>query len=413
MKISFQNSILKNFGYLSILRFFEIALPLITYPYLIRVLDVSDYGNIIFAQSLVYYFTIFINYGFNISATKKVAENSLNNDKLSEIFISTITAKFILFCFSLIGMYFVLTLFNFSEKLSLLLKISFLINLYHVFYPNWYFQGLDKMHLIAIVSVSSKILFTIGIFVFVRSESDFITVPVFWVAGSFLSMLLALFFTIDKIKPTFVSLKTLKSSFSDSSPYFLSNLSVELYVNANKVVLGTFLGMREVAIYDLANKILTIVKLPTLTITQSAFPTFARKKNLNQINRYAIVTISANILMVALVLLITKPIIHLLGSDSMIESISITRILIFSSVFVTFSQFLGTARLVVFGFAKSFSKIISSSAIFYFLILVILYFTKSITLRSLTYLAVSVEFWVASLLFLSVFKKNILYEKTI
>lgn len=413
MKQVFKNTIFKNFGYLSLLRVFEIVLPLLSYPYLIRVLDISDYGNIIFAQSLVYYFTILINYGFNISATKNIARNNSNQEKLSEIFTSTIVAKLILFFVAILILILVLAFVDFSEKLSLIIKVSFLINIFHLFYPGWYFQGLDKMKLITIINVVSKIVFTAGIFIFVKTQADYLAVPILWVLGSMVSALLALYIVLisDRIEFTRITWDKLKNTFNESSPFFLSNLSVELYVNANKVILGFFLGMKEVAVYDLANKILTIIKIPIITITQSSFPTFAREKDIKQINFYSLIGLSLTIVLIISAWIFAKPIILLLGTESLSESISIMRILVVAALFVSISQFLGTARLVVFGFTRTFSKIIISSAGFYFLLLCLLYNLNSINLKTLAYLSVSVEIWVAVLMFAAAFKKNILYEE--
>lgn len=59
------NKIVKNFSFLSLLQIFNIIAPLITYPYLIRVLGSENYGLIIYVQSLVIFLAIFVGFGFN------------------------------------------------------------------------------------------------------------------------------------------------------------------------------------------------------------------------------------------------------------------------------------------------------------------------------------------------------------
>ena len=404
-----ESTIFKNFSYLSIFRFTEIALPLVTYPYLIRVLDVTDYGYILFSQSIVYYFSVLINYGFNISATRSIAQNISNKVKQSEIFSSVIIIKSILFFLSLSVLLVSLSVFNLPEKLENLIKVCFAINIYHLIYPIWFFQGTDKMGYITIISIISKFIFTALIFIFVKNEGDFILVPTFWVLGAIIAGGFSIYLTLkkEKIKLLLVKKSVVKKHFSESTPFFLSSISVEMYVNANKVIIGSFLGMKEVAIYDLANKILTIIKIPIITIVQSSFPTFSRNRNIKEINKYTFIGISLCIILITLTLIFIEPIIILLGTESLSYSINITRLLVFAAFFVTISQFFGIARLVVFEFNKLFSTIISSSALFYCVMFVILYLTELVTLNSLSLLTVAVEAWVAILMAIAVFKKKL------
>ena len=77
--------LIRNFSYLSLLQVFNLILPLIVYPYLIRVLGKETYGLVVFAQSLVFYLVILVGFGFNISATKEVSIHRNDSKKLGEI----------------------------------------------------------------------------------------------------------------------------------------------------------------------------------------------------------------------------------------------------------------------------------------------------------------------------------------
>ena len=228
--------------------------------------------------------------------------------------------------------------------------------------------------------------------------------------GAIIAGVFSIYLTLKKEKIKFLLVKksVVKKHFSESTPFFLSSISVEMYVNANKVIIGSFLGMKEVAIYDLASKILTIIKIPIITIVQSSFPTFSRNRNIKEINKYTFIGISLCIILITITLIFIEPIIILLGTESLSYSINITRILVFAAFFVTISQFFGIARLVVFEFNKLFSTIITSSALFYCVMFAILYLTELVTLNSLSLLTVAVEAWVAILMAIAVFKKKLL-----
>ena len=65
-KLSRNKTVLANFSYLSLLQVFTILFPLLTYPYLLRVIGLELYGVIVFAQTIINYVSLVINFGFNM-----------------------------------------------------------------------------------------------------------------------------------------------------------------------------------------------------------------------------------------------------------------------------------------------------------------------------------------------------------
>ena len=256
--IAISNKILiKNFSYLSVLQVFNILIPLLTYPYLIRVLGKETYGLVVFAQAIVGYLLILVSFGFNLSATREISLHRLNKDKLNEIVSSVFTIKIILFILSSLLLTALLLLIPKAHGYELLFIVSMTVCLNDVIFPIWYFQGIEQMKYITYISLISKFVFLVLIFVVISQPSDYLFVPVIYGVGSLIAgfISLTIIFKKHKIKFIFQPFYTLKKYFIDSVPIFLSNVSISLYVSTNKVIIGTFLGMSEVAYYDLAEKL--------------------------------------------------------------------------------------------------------------------------------------------------------------
>lgn len=402
--------LINNFGYLSVLQIFNLLLPLVTYPYLIRVLGSNLYGTVLFSQAIIAYFSLIINFGFNISGTKKIANNVNNKIKLSEIVSSIYLIKFFLFLLSFFLLLLSICFITSIKDIWLLILFSFTATLNELLFPQWYFQGIDKMKYITLISLSGRVLFTICVFIIVKDKGDYLYVPLISGVGLVTTGCISLYILIAKEKISFFkpTISKLIYYFKDSVPLFISAASVQLYVNSNRVLLGSFLGMSEVAFYDLAEKVLRLIKIPVGMLGQAAFPTLSREKNIRKINQVMIVGVFMTFILMILVYVFSENIVIILGSKSMLYAVDIMRILSLSAILVAFSQFLGTNRLIVFGFKKIFTQIIVSSGIFFAFGFLVLFLFDFISVYTLAWLAVFVELWVSLCMLIEVYRKKIL-----
>src|SRR3989339_509467 len=156
--------LLGNFFSLSVLQVLNYLLPLITLPYLIRVLGPEKYGLIAFGTAFLTYFQLFTDYGFNLSATKDISINRENNKKISEIFSSVIIIKTVLMLFSFIIIFFIVTSFskfNSQKEVYYLISLSLIGN---VLFPIWFFQGIERMKYITYFNVIARVTATLLVF---------------------------------------------------------------------------------------------------------------------------------------------------------------------------------------------------------------------------------------------------------
>ena len=393
--------IVQNLSYLSILQLFNMAVPLLTYPYLIRVLGKETYGLVIFAQALVGYLVILVNFGFNISATKEISVHRDNKNKISEIVSSVFILKGILFLVSIGILFILLYVFPQAEGYKILFYLTMYLCLYDWLFPIWYFQGIERMKYITILNVLSRTIFLVLIFVFIHNKDDFLWLPIINGLGAIVSSLIALYiiFFIQKISFIIPAPKVIFSYLKDSVPIFISNVSIRLYVSSNKVIIGTFLGLGDVAYYDLAEKIVNLLKTPQGILNQVLFPKISKEKDIGFVKRVFKTTFWINMALFIMVLIFTKPMIMFLGGAEMLPAIPVVVILSITIPIVAMSNVFGIQLLLPFGYNKLFSNIILSSAIFYTILLLILWFTFGFTIENISITTVLTEVYVVLVMY--------------
>tara|TARA_B110000208_G_C11788990_1_gene436725 strand:+ start:826 stop:1989 length:1164 start_codon:yes stop_codon:yes gene_type:complete len=370
--------------------------PLITYPYLIRVLGKETYGLVIFAQALVGYLQIMVGFGFNISATKEVSVHKDNKEKLSEIVSSVIIIKIALFVIGLIILSLSLIFIEQAHNYKALFYLSLWVCLDEVLSPFWYFQGIQRMKYITYITLINRLFFLTLIFIFIQTPNDYLYVPVINGIGAIISGVIALYIIFKKHKIKFIiqPYNILKIYFKESIPIFISNVSIALYVRTNKVVLGTFFGMSEVAYYDLGEKIISLLKIPQGLITQTIFPKINKDKDINFVKKLFQYSIILNILLFILVLIFSKYIVLLLGGQQMTPAIWVINILALSVPIIALSNIFGFQVLIPFGYSKQFSRVIIYSGFIYLIQLSILWKIFGITIYSVSVITVTTEIFV-------------------
>ncbi len=173
-----KKSLLSNFFSLSALQGVNMLLPLITLPYLVRVLGVEGFGLVSFSLSIIMFFVIFVSFGFELSATREISTNKNDPSKISEIFSSVMIIKIIMAMLSFIVLLILINSVDVLTSHSELYYATFGIVIGNAIFPLWFFQGMEKMKYIAYINISSTSFFTILIFVFVKSNEDILYVPI-------------------------------------------------------------------------------------------------------------------------------------------------------------------------------------------------------------------------------------------
>ena len=268
-------SLIESILSLSFLQLANMILPLITLPYLVKVLGVNNYGIYVFAYSVSNYFATIIDYGFKLTGTRDVALNRKDPMALSAIISKILYSKVLLAIVSLLILSATIPLFDKYNESYLVFYFSFLVVLFTSFFPDWFFQGIEKMRFITILNLSSRLVFTIAIFIFIKSPVDYIFVPLISAIGGLVAMIGAWWIILVQMKLSFIRQRTadIVKTIKESTPLFLNSLFPTLYNNTSAFLLGIFGTPTQLAYYGAAQRIVEAIGTSAIRIlTQAFFP---------------------------------------------------------------------------------------------------------------------------------------------
>lgn len=372
--------ILKNFFSLSGLQIANYIFPFITLPYLVRVLGPEKYGLLAFAQSFIGYFQILTNYGFNLSATQEIAINRADKGKINEIFSSVILIQIGMSILSFIIMSIIVFSISRFRTEWLIYYLTFSSIFSQIFFPSWLFQGMENMSFITLINILSKLVFTISIFFFVKTSSDYYFVPLLNLIGGVIASIVSVylifnFFQIRFHKPTILQLK---HQLRNGWHIFISQLAISLYTVSNSFILGLFTNNTIVGYYAAAEKVIKALQGAYSPISQSIYPFVnnlmikSKEEVLSFLRKLIYFVGSASFIVSLALFLFSNLFIHIILGDSFHRSVQVLRILAFLPFIILLSNFFGIQIMLTFGYKKQFSAIVIAASIINIFLLLIL-----------------------------------------
>ncbi len=249
-------------------------LPLITLPYLVRVLGPESFGLLAFAQAFVHFFVVLTDYGFNYTATREISINRDDISKVSEIFCTVLLVKLLLMVASLAFMVGVLLFVpQFREEWAVHL-VFFVMVVGNVLFPVWFYQGIEQMKYITAANVSSRVISTAAIFVVVRDSSDVLLAAALQAGGMFLAGVLGISLVrqVAPVEPIMPSVQQMWETLRDGWPVFVSQVSNALKSYSGVFILGLFYGNLTVGYFAIADKILKAVMGLAMPVSNAVYP---------------------------------------------------------------------------------------------------------------------------------------------
>ena len=405
--------LLENFVSLGALQIVSYVIPLVTLPYLSRVLGVDKFGLVFFAFAFMQYFMVLTDFGFNLSATREIAINRHNQNNLSNIFNSVSALKIILLLIS----YFILIILTlFIPKLQndwLIFQLSFLMVVGNAIYPVWFFQGMERMKYITFLNILAKLIFLILIFIFVKNESDYVIVPLLNSMGFVVSGIIGFIFAVKifNIKLYIPKFKSIKKQFKYSSEFFLSRAAVTAFTCTNTFFIGMISSNTMVAYYVAAEKIYTALKYMAQPLITAVYPFIAKNKNIAIFKKIYIITLFIGIFICSFVFIFAKQIITIFYGKELLEAYLILQIFTISTFIVWGSALLGYPLLAALGHTKEVNYTVGVASIIHITLLGILFFINKTNIYSIAYITLITEMFIFLIYLFFVNKYSILKVK--
>ncbi|HIF9306003.1 TPA: flippase [Photobacterium damselae] len=370
--------LIKNIASLFSIKASGLIIPLITVPYLVRTLGVEGYGYLGFSLAIIQYSILFVNYGFDLSATSSIAK--LKNDKkaISKIFWSVITIRILASFLSLILILIIsLHIPSLYEVIPIILS-SFIMVIGTALFPQWLFQGKEQLGLISTARSVLQVLTIPLLFYFVNGHNDI------WIAAiingfPFLGIAIISMFIISSrnwiswVKP---SLEDIKKEYKDGWHIFISTAAINLYTSSVTVILGFLSGPVSVGYFVAADKLIKATLGVYGPVSNAFYPRINAAISVSKENaKKLIIQLSKIQIILALFLSIgvyffSDLVVQMLYGDEFKTTISLLKILCWLPIVICFSNILGIQIMIPFGYKKQFSKVLISSGVLSLLLLI-------------------------------------------
>jgi PST family polysaccharide transporter len=405
-KLKNNKKLISNFSYLSIFQVFSITAPLITYPYLMNVLGRELLGHVLFAQTIMSYLTLLVDFGFRNLGVKYIAICDDDKRCLGKVLSSILQIRLYLFLFGLLVLLIAIATLSIPKDYKLLYLFSTGAALTGILYPEFYFLGVEKMRYVTIINVLSRIVSIALLFLIVRSPHDFLFVPLLNTIGIIVGGVFSWYIIISKhrISLKIQPLNGLLCYIKDSFTLFLSDAIISIKDRFTVLFIGLCLGMGEIPIYDLGIKIVTVLNKPSEMMNTVILPIISKGKNLDLLLKYIKIIFFLTVIF-SFVIFLLLPIIVSFFIRSSVELLPLQLMLLIPTVLCV-SYTLATNYLIVFGLNKLLLLGMFLTTIFY-LILVGVGAWFSILNDLLSFVIVSLFVFVFELLFrLAIFNKT-------
>ena len=256
-KSQLKKNLIYNVGY----QILTIFVPLITAPYISRVLGTDGMGKYSFTYTIAQYFGLFIMLGLLNYGNRAIAQKKDNREELEKNFWDIYSVQFFAGIIVIV-VYFIYTVFFSTNRLLSFCQSLYLFSTFLDI--SWFYFGIEKFKLTTSISFFNKIITTVLIFLLVKNSSDIYIYTIIVSSGILINHIIYWLFLHKYIDLKKISIVGLKKHLKGCLILFIPVIAISIYKYMDKIMLGIMTNDSEVGIYEAAEK---FINFPLCLIT--------------------------------------------------------------------------------------------------------------------------------------------------
>lgn len=286
-----KSKVFKNTFMLYIMSFAKLIFPLLTLPYLTRVLSEESYGFVSYVKSCMTYMQLVVDFGFILSSVKDVVNANGDPEKIGYITGNTFVAKCMLCGISAVVLFVMCMCIDILQLNPLYVLLSFIAVAATSFLADFLFRGIEKMHYITLIYLVAKGVSVALTFLLVKDDGDLLMIPVLDIVTNIISI----FMTIGiigklKIRIRVSNMKDCLLMIKDSFVFFLSTIATTAFSALNTVLIGIVIkDLTQIAYWNLCLSIISAIQGLYSPITNSVYPYMIKEKSLSFIHKIMLI----------------------------------------------------------------------------------------------------------------------------
>jgi PST family polysaccharide transporter len=347
-------------------------LPLITLPYVTRVLGVEAWGTVALVQIILGYFLLVTNWGFNLSATRKVAACRNDVEKLSQIFMATWVAQWILCLLACLVLCMFVGVLPYFEKFGKFYLLGSTLIFGNVLFPVWFLNGLERMRELAILQIATRCIAVPLIFLIITTPEDApLLLGIYGLTG-ILSGALAVFWIKKNLNLSWKmpTRSEVYGEFKEGASVFMSTVWISCYTTITPIILGSISGVSAVGYYAFADRFRSLAQSLVSPISTAIFPRLSHLFAQNKQEAKMLLFRSAKLILllsgaISLILWILAPyIVLLMGGESFAPAITALKWLAPLPFVISISNILGIQIMIPNQRKDAFNRILFFGGLF-------------------------------------------------
>lgn len=344
----------------------NIIVPFLTVPYVTRVFGASTYGVFAVALNWVTYFQMIVEYGFDLSATRRVVGAADDPKKLNALVSAVVAARLLLvaLCLVVTGVLAVSCVATGEQLGCMVVLFSMLVGI--ALQLNWLFLGLQDMKFITVATAAARVASAILIVLMVNRADQLLLYAFLYSFTFLLSGVLTHVFAWKKYRVRLapIRVKDVRDIFKDGFPLFLSNAASKIISNVGVTVLGVFQTTAVVGSYSVALKIPQIINMMFSPVSQALYPKVnevclqSKAEAKHYVLKLATPIVGAFTLCLAAIVILRRPLVGLLFGEDYLSCADALIPLALWVILGVVNNFLGVQLLIPFGYQTVYSRLV-------------------------------------------------------